>query len=555
MTNLLRDQVAAAVKDGLASAARELGWPDVDGVAVDIERPANPEHGDYASNVALKLAKQVRKSPRDIAKAIGERVRVAPPIAAVQDLSGFVNVRLDEKWLAAQVDEIVRAGANFGRSNTLAGKRIQVEFISANPTGPLTVANARGGPLGDALSSVLEFAGATVEREYYLEDTGTQFDTFGRSIAIRYRQLHGEDIEIPADAYPADYVTDIAAGIKARDGDQWMKLPLEEQAKRFAPEGVAWVLGEAKRVTAMLGIRYDTWFSQAEMMRSGYFEKTLAELRRLGKVYEKDGAVWFEASESVDDKEGWVLVRSNGEPGYLGKDIAYHVQSLRDRKFDKKIDIWGSNTHYHLIQMRAAMLALGLLEKFEVVLYQYVRFLHEGVLKRMQKRTNQFLLLEEVIEAVGKDATRYFFLQSSADRQLDFDLELAVQQSNENPVYYVQYAHARIASILRTAGERGIDTDGADTALLVDKGELDMVRLVLRFPELVDDIRQHYGVHQLTTYALELAGAFHGFYRDHRVVDEADVARSKARLRLVQAVQVALRQTLGLLGVSAPDKM
>jgi len=555
VTTLLRDQIAAAIKDGLVRASKELGWPDVDRVPVEVERPGNPEHGDYASNVALKLAKQVRKPPRDIAKAIAERVRTAPPIAAVEDLAGFVNVRLDPKWLGTQVDEIVRAGTGFGRSKTLAGKRMQVEFISANPTGPLTVANARGGPLGDVLSSVLEFSGATVDREYYVEDTGTQFDTFGRSIAIRYRQLHGDDIEIPADAYPAEYVRDIAAGIKERDGDKWMKLPLEEQAKRFAPEGVAWVLGEAKRVTAMLGIRYDTWFSQAEMMRSGYFEKPLAELRKLGKVYDKDGAVWLEASEAVDDKEGWVLVRSNGEPGYLGKDIAYHVQSLRDRGFDKKIDIWGSNTHYHLIQMRAAMQALGLLEKFEVVLYQYVRFLHEGVLKRMQKRTNQFLLLEEVIEAVGKDATRYFFLQSSADRQLDFDLELAVQQSNENPVYYVQYAHARIASILRTASERGIDASGADTSLLTEKGELDLVRLVLRFPELVDDIREHYGVHQLTTYALELAGAFHGFYRDHRVVDEAAVARSKARLRLVQAVQVALRQTLGLLGVSAPDKM
>jgi arginyl-tRNA synthetase len=555
MTMLLRDQVAAAIKDGLARAAKDLAWPDVAGAPVDVERPGNPEHGDYASNVALKLAKQVRKPPRDIAKAIAERVRIASPIAKVEDLSGFVNVRLAEQWLGAQVDEIVRAGAGFGRSKTLAGKRLQVEFVSANPTGPLTVANARGGPLGDVLSSVLEFSGATVEREYYVEDTGTQFDTFGRSIAIRYRQIHGEQIEIPADAYPAEYVKDIATEIKARDGDKWMELRLEDQAKRFAPLGVEWVLREAKRVTAMLGIRYDTWFSQAEMMRSGYFEKTLVDLRKLGKVYDKDGAVWFEASESVDDKEGWVLVRSNGEPGYLGKDIAYHVQSLRERTFDKKIDIWGSNTHYHLIQMRAAMQALGLLEKFDVVLYQYVRFLHEGVLKRMGRRTGQFLLLEEVIEAVGKDATRYFFLQSSADRQLDFDLELAVQQSNENPVYYVQYAHARIASILRTAAERGIDAGGADAALLTDKGELDLVRLVLRFPELVDDIRQHYGVHQLTTYALELAGAFHGFYRDHRVVDEADVARSKARLRLVQAVQVALRQTLGLLGVSAPDKM
>jgi len=555
VSTLLRDRIAAAIKEGLARASTDLGWPGVDGVPVEVDRPANPEHGDYASNIALKLAKQARMSPRDIAKAIRERVRVAAPIAAVEDLSGFVNVRLDEKWLAAQVDEIVRAGTDFGRSKALAGKRMQVEFVSANPTGPLTVANARGGPLGDVLSSVLEFSGAKVEREYYVEDTGTQFDTFGRSIAIRYRQLHGEDIEIPPDAYPAEYVKDIAALIKARDGDKWMKLSLEEQTKRFAPEGVEWVLREAKRVTAMLGIHYDTWFSQAEMMRSGSFEKTLAELRKLGRVYEKDGAVWLEASEAVDDKEGWVLVRSSGEPGYLGKDIAYHTQSLRERGFDKKIDIWGSNTHYHLIQMRAAMKALGLLDKFEVVLYQYVRFLHEGVLKRMARRSGQFLLLEDVIEAVGKDATRYFFLQSSADRQLDFDLELAVQQSNENPVYYVQYAHARIASILRTAAERGITSDGGDVALLSEKGELDLVRLALRLPELIDDIRQHYGVHQLTTYALELAGAFHGFYRDHRVVDEADVPRSQARLRLVQAVQVTLRQTLGLLGVSAPDKM
>ena len=480
---------------------------------------------------------------------------VAPPIAKVEAKSGFVNVTLDPAWLARQVDEIVKAGADFGRSQVLAGKRLQVEFVSANPTGPLTVANARGGPLGDVLSSVLEFAGARVEREYYVEDTGTQFETFGRSIAIRYRQLHGEAIEVPDDAYPAEYVKDIAREIKDRDGDEWMRLGLEEQTARFADDGVRWVLREAKRVTAMLGISYDTWVSQSGMMRSGRFDKALAELRALGLVYERDGAIWLEASEAVQDTEGWVLVRSNGEPGYLGKDIAYHLESLRDRGFDKKIDVWGANTHYHLIQMRAAMKALGLLDRFEVVLYQYVRFLHEGVLKRMGRRTGQFLLLEEVIESIGKDATRYFFLQSSADRQLDFDLELAIQQSNENPVYYVQYAHARIASIFRTASERGITEDGADLSLLNDVGELGLVRAVLRFPELVDDIRQHYGVHQLTTYALELAGAFHGFYRDHVVVDQANVARSKARLRLVRSVQVALRQTLGLLGVTAPDSM
>jgi arginyl-tRNA synthetase len=554
VSSLLRDEIAKAIREALTKAAAEQGWP-VDGVAVPIEHPSNPEHGDYASSVALQLAKSAKRAPRDIAQAISARVRVAHPIAKVEALNGFVNVTLDPAWLAKQVDEIVRAGENFGRSRSVAGKRFQVEFISANPTGPLTVANARGGPLGDVLSAVLEFVGAKIDREYYVEDTGTQFETFGRSIAIRYRQLHGEDIVVPEDAYPAEYVKDIAQQIKDRDGDRWMALALDQQAERFAGDGVRWVLEDAKRVTALLGIHYDTWYSQAEMMRSGQFETTLEELRALGLVYEKDGAVWLQATQAVDDKEGWVLVRSNGEPGYLGKDIAYHVESLRGRGFDKKVDIWGANTHYHLIQMRAAMKALGLLERFEVVLYQYVRFLHEGVLKRMGRRTGQFLLLEEVIASIGKDATRYFFLQTSADRQLDFDLELAVQQSNENPVYYVQYAHARIASILHTADERGISDDGADVGLLTDPGELAMVRLVLRFPELVDDIRQHYGVHQLTTYALELAGAFHGFYRDYRVIDQADVPRSKARLRLVRAVQVALRQTLALLGITAPDKM
>jgi arginyl-tRNA synthetase len=554
MTALLRDRIAAAIREGLTAAAAEQKWP-VDGVSVEVERPKNPEHGDYASSVALQLGRAAKRPPREIAEKISARVPVAPPIWKVQPLNGFVNVTLDPLWLARQVDEIVRAGVEFGRSQALAGKRLQVEFISANPTGPLTVANARGGPLGDVLSSVLEFAGATVEREYYVEDTGTQFETFGRSIAIRYRQLHGEDIAVPEDAYPAEYVKDIAREIADRDGDKWMRLSLEEQTARFADDGVGWVLREAKRVTALLGISYDTWFSQAEMMRSGRFEKALAELRSLGLVYEKDGAIWLEASEAVPDTEGWVLVRSNGEPGYLGKDIAYHLESLRERGFDKKIDVWGANTHYHLIQMRAAMKALGLLDRFEVVLYQYVRFLHEGVLKRMGRRTGQFLLLEEVIESIGKDATRYFFLQSSADRQLDFDLELAIQQSNENPVYYVQYAHARIASIFRTAAERGIVEHGADLSLLNDASELGLVRGVLRFPELVDDIRQHYGVHQLTTYALELAGAFHGFYRDHVVVDQGNVPRSKARLRLVRSVQLALRQALGLLGVSAPDSM
>jgi len=551
-----RDLVATAIRDALRRAATDRGWTGAD-VAVDVEHPADPGHGDYASTVALKLARPLRKSPREIAEEIRSRVATGDGIAAVEVAGhGFINVRLDTSWLARQVDDIVSAGTDFGRLDALKGQRIQVEFVSANPTGPLTLGNARGGPLGDVLSSLLAFAGAAVTREYYVEDGGTQVKHFGESIAVRYRQLLGENVELSPDGYPADYVKDLAAQIKQRDGDRYRSLSLEEQGKIFAKIGIDWVVEDAQRVMAKLGIRFDEWFRQSSFIESGYFQKTMDDLRRMGRLVDRDGAVWFDAPEMPEDKEGWVVIRSNGDPLYLGTDIAYHRLCLFERGFDKKIDVWGANTHYHLVQMKVALAAFDIDERrWEVVLYQYVRFLNEGVIQRMGKRTGQFLLLEDVLDAVGVDATRFFLLQRSADAPLDFDLELAVQQSNDNPVYYVQYAHARIASIFRTAAERGLTVDGADVSALTSPAELDLVRLCLRFPELVAEVLEHKGVHLFTSYALELAGAFHSFYRDNRVVDEGDVPRSKARLRLVQAVQVALRQTLGLLGVSAPEKM
>ena len=551
-----RDLVATAIRDALRRAATDRGWTGAD-VAVDVERPADPGHGDYASTVALKLARPLRKSPREIAEEIRSRVATGDGIAAVEVAGhGFINVRLDTSWLARQVDDIVSAGTDFGRLDALKGQRIQVEFVSANPTGPLTLGNARGGPLGDVLSSLLAFAGAAVTREYYVEDGGTQVKHFGQSIAVRYRQLLGENVELSPEGYPADYVKDLAAQIKQRDGDRYRSLSLEEQGKIFAKIGIDWVVQDAQRVMAKLGIRFDEWFRQSSFIESGYFQKTIDDLRRMGRLVDRDGAVWFDAPEMPEDKEGWVVIRSNGDPLYLGTDIAYHRLCLFERGFDKKIDVWGANTHYHLVQMKVALAAFDIDERrWEVVLYQYVRFLNEGVIQRMGKRTGQFLLLEDVLDAVGVDPTRFFLLQRSADAPLDFDLELAVQQSNDNPVYYVQYAHARIASIFRTAAERGLTVDGADVSALTSPAELDLVRLCLRFPELVAEVLEHKGVHLFTSYALELAGAFHSFYRDNRVVDEGDVPRSKARLRLVQAVQVALRQTLGLLGVSAPEKM
>jgi arginyl-tRNA synthetase len=560
VTTPARDVVAAALAEALARAARERGWEGIASEPMDVHVPANPAHGDYATSIPMRLAKTLRKPPREIASAIKDKLELRPPLASAEvGGGGFVNVRLDESWLRSQVEAIIAEGADYGRSETLRGKRVQVEFISANPTGPLTLANARGGPLGDVLASVLQFAGADVQREFYVEDGGTQVKRFGESVAIRYRQLFGEEIEVPQDAYPGDDVKDIAAQIKERHGDVYRTLSLEEQGRVFAPMAIDWVVADAQRVTKKFGITFDTWFKQSSFLESSYFKKTMDELRRRGALVDRDGAVWFETPEARaldrEGEEGWVVIRSNADPTYLGTDIAYHRLCLEERAVDLKLNVWGANTHYHLLQMKIALPALGITEdRWSVVLYQYVRFLHEGVLQRMGRRTGLFLMLEDVLDAVGPDAARFLLLQRGADSQLDFDFELAVQQSNDNPVYYVQYAHARIASIFRTAAERGITPDGADLSALTSPGELALIKLCLRFPELLADIVGHRGVHLLTGYALELAGAFHGFYRDHRVVSD-DVRVSKARLRLVRAVQITLRQTLGLLGVSAPETM
>jgi len=556
-----RDLVDAALRAALQRAVAELGWPaEAGAMPLAVERPGDPAHGDHATSIAMRLAKPLRRPPLEIAEAIRQRMPPSEPIASVEVAKpGFVNVRLADEWVAKQADAIAAAGADYGRSTHLAGRRIQVEFISANPTGPMTVANARGGPIGDALANVFAFAGAAVHREYYVEDGGTQMKRFGVSVAVRYRQLLGEEAELPADAYQGEYVKDIAAQIRDRHGDRYRDLSIDEQAKVFAPMAIDWVVADAQRVTAKLGIRFDTWFKQSSFIESGYLEDTIRELRKRGVIVDREGVVFFETPEAValtrEGEEGWVLVDAQGDPKYLGTDIAYHRLCLEERGFDLKLNVWGANTQYHLQQMKIALPVLGIdPARFEVVLYQYVRFVHEGVLTRMGRRTGRFLLLEDVVEAVGADVARWFFLQAGADRTLDFDFELAVQQSNENPAYYVQYAHARIVSIFRTAAERGLSADGADVSLLVAPAEVALVKALLRFPELLDDIRDRRAVHLLTVYALELAGTFHAYYRDHRVVGD-DEALSRARLRLVQAVQVTLRQVLGLLGISAPEHM
>src|SRR6266851_5376352 len=351
-----RDLVASALSDALARAAKANGWEGTAAVSIDVEVPANTAHGDYATSIPMRLAKTLRKAPRDIASALAEHVETKAPIASVEVAGGgFVNVRLDEAWLRAQVDEITKAGESYGRSERLKAKKIQVEFISANPTGPLTVGNARGGPLGDALANVLAFAGALVQREYYVEDQTAQVTRFGISLAVRYRQLFGEEVELPADGYQGDYVKDIAAQIKERHGARYRDVSLGEQGKVFVPIAMDWMVAEAQRVIAKLGIRFDSWFRQSSFIASGYLDETIEALRKRGVIVERDGVVFFETPEAValrrDGDEGWVLKDAAGEAKYLATDVAYHRLCLEQRGVDLKLDVWGANTQYHVAQM------------------------------------------------------------------------------------------------------------------------------------------------------------------------------------------------------------
>ncbi len=401
---------------------------------------------------------------------------------------------------------------------------------------------------------MLSFAGAAVVREYYVNDSGNQIEIFGRTLAVRYRELCGETgLEIPEGGYAAPYVSELARQIRVEDAARYDGLSLEEQARALAPRAIELLVAGHKVTAERFGIRFDNFTYETSLLYSGYFEETVAELRRRGHVEDRDGAVWFRSRELGEDIDS-VLVRSNGLPTYFGVDVAYHRKVLSGLGFDRKIDIWGANTHGHARRMKLAMGALDLGEKWQVVIYQFVKFIHEGVLVKMGKRTGQFLLLDDVLDAVGVDATRFFLLQSGADRSLDFDFELAVQQSNENPVYYAQYAHARITSVFRNAREQGLTWDDADLSLLDDPGVLDVVRSCLRFPELAADLAETAQVHQLTAYASELAGLFHPWYKVNRVLTD-DRGLTKARLRLLEAVAVTLRQAFALLGVSAPEQM
>ncbi|HEX7173089.1 MAG TPA: arginine--tRNA ligase [Candidatus Limnocylindria bacterium] len=517
--------------------------------AIGLERPSHPEHGDWASNAAMQLAPIARLAPLRIAEALVAHLERPPSIASIEIAApGFLNIRLDPQWVAAQVGPILDAGAGYGRATAADPRRINVEFVSANPTGPLHVGNARGAFVGDVLSRVLAAAGHEVAREYYFNDFGTQVANLGLSVLARRIGA-----ELPEDGYRGAYVEGLATELPEA-------LVAEAAAK---PDEAAWTIGRwaSERVRAgieasmeHLGVHFDVWKEEGSLHSEGWVDRAVERLRASGAVYESDGATWFRSTDYGDDKDR-VIVRSNGQPTYFASDIGYVTEKF-SRGFDELIYIWGADHHGTVARVRNAAEAMGYdRERVRMLLIAWVRFVRDGVEIPMSKRSGEFITLDEVLAEVGVDAARWYFSSRAFTTGIDFDLELAKKQSSENPVYYVQYAHARASSILRHASEVGVRPDANRTGdLLVHPSEQELIRHLLDFPDAIATAADRRETHEVPRYVYELASAFSAFYRDCKVLTE-DSGLTAARLALVDATRRVLANGLELLGISAPDAM
>ena len=535
-----------------AQAAGKL--PSVNLPEIALEHPQNPDHGDYATSFPLKLARATGVNPLAIAHEMARLMGTDADIASVTVAPpGFINFTFKESWLTSQVDSILAAGNSYG--NIKAGTdRIQVEFVSVNPTGPLHVGHGRGAILGSTLSNVLTAAGYNVAKEYYLNDAGSQIMAFYRSLYARYQQCLNIDAEMPADGYLGSYMVDLAKEIIAEEGDRPLKLPPTEAVAQLGQIGLKKMVAQIRADLERLGVNFDVWFSEQSLYDNGQYDKAMSRLKKGGYLTQREGASWFVSTAPGEDKDN-VVVRGDGTPTYFASDIAYHYNKFLERKFDKVINIWGADHQGHISRMKAAVGALGIdPDKLVVIISQMVTLSRGGELVRLSKRSGDIVTLREVVDEVGIDACRYFFLCRSADSQMDFDLELAKKQSADNPVYYIQYAHARIASILRLAQQRGIDYQAGNVSLLTSLPELTLIRKMLLLPELVETVAQSLAPHHLTYYAQDLATVFHAFYKDCRVVSD-DGELTKARLRLVAAAKLVLARALTLMGINAPEKM
>jgi len=553
---LIKDELTQLVQKAIKKAQRKGDLPGFEVPPVSVERPNRADWGDYATPICMQLAPLARMAPVKIAGTVVRHLTKADYLGKVEVAHpGFINFTLADAWLARQVEAILAAGESYGNLDLGRGKKVQVEYVSANPTGPLTVGSGRNAVLGDSLANVLAAAGYQVQREYYVNDAGTQMRLFNETLYARYAQALGQDEPVPEKGYQGSYMVELGREIAQEHGDKFLRMGREAAIEALGEIGLEKMLASIRSDLELMGVRHDNWFSERSLYEDGYFARIMSILRQGDHLAEREGAVWFKARELGGDKDE-VLVRSTGEPGYFASDIAYHYNKFVERGFDWVIDVWGADHQGHVPRMKAMMRALGLdPARLTLIIYQLVTLKRGGEIVRLSKRTGDIITLREVLEEVGPDAVRFFLLARAADSQMDFDLDLAVEQSERNPVYYVQYAHARACNILLFAGD--LDYSNGDTSLLQHEAELTLIRQMLKLPEIIELAAQNLASHHLTYYAQDLAAAFHAFYRDCRVVssDPADAGLTKARLKLVAAARLVLARTLHLMGMTAPERM
>lgn len=566
----MKQKIKILIYEALKQAYQKGDLPSSEFPEVELEEPKARMHGDFSTNIAMIMASSQKMAPRKIAESIINHMDDSGSMILKVEIAGpgFINFYLRQSAWYPALRRVYEEGERYGSSDIGKGEKIQVEFVSSNPTGPLHVGHGRGAAVGDSVGNILSFCGYDVQKEYYINDSGRQINTLGRSVFYRYRELFGEKIEFPDTCYQGDYIRDIAIKIKDTDGNKLLapdeKTDEKPDQKKDEEKAVLYcarlaaeeILEGIRKDLDSFGVRFNKWFSEQSLYDSGMVDSVISDFKKKKIVYEKDGALWFKTSDFGDEKDR-VVVKKNGEKTYFASDIAYH-QEKYERGFDLVIDVWGADHHGYIPRMSASVQASGRdKNQFHVILVQLVNLLRGGEPVAMSTRAGEFVTLKDVISEVGSDAARFIFLTRHYDSPLDFDLELAKKKTSDNPVYYVQYVHARISSIIRKAVEREISvivTDDEAIAMLTQPEEAELMKALARYPETIENSAKLMEPHRITFFLMNLASLFHAYYNKHRVLTD-DPVLSRGRLYLITAVQKVIRNGLTLLGVSAPDKM
>jgi arginyl-tRNA synthetase len=557
-TMSIKHRIVELSIQAINKAQRDGSLPPGPTPDIEVAHTQNPQHGDYAISLPLRLARSARMHPMAIADQLVQLITSSEEFGQVWSAPpGFINFAMKDAWLQKQIGVILECEETYGNIKSSIAQKIQVEFVSVNPTGPIHVGHARGAVLGSGLANILAAAGHEVHREYYINNFGSQMNLFFRSLYARYLQTLGRKADIPENGYMGSYLKDLADEIVGEEGERFLEVSENDAISAIGNIGLQKILSGIQISLEKIGVEFDTWFSEKSLYESGEYETAIAILRDGGYLAQRDDAIWFTSTDLGDEKDN-VIVRSTGEPTYFASDIAYHHNKFLERRFDKVINIWGADHQGHISRLKAAVTALDVdPNRLTILISQLVTLKRDKERVRVSKRTGDLIELNDLVEEVGPDACRFFFLSRSPQSQMDFDLELAKQESSDNPVYYIQYAYARISSIMRLANSRDLNYREGNVKLLTHQAEISLIKKMIALPELIEMISETLEPHHLPRYATELATAFHWFYKECRVVSEksGDAAITLSRLKLVEACRIVLARCLSLMGMTTPEQM